>query len=622
MLRVVQYEVHIFDEGRWYFHARYPGAERDQALSDARQTEYQTGYPAKVIKDTYHRDLNYSEESVIYISPNAKSKAQKRKPRGKRPGTYTTRQTGSDQNAHQPKNGIVDTTPVSHGQFLTRLVLALLASLLIASALTVLLGTVLNNLPKLGISLSNDIGTKISVYWYIAMFGVSCIALNKAYVPWRRLFAKHEKASRAVSQIKTAMSKPAQGMSFKPKYDSSERERERAQEIHDMKVQRGDLDSIDTLNDADDSQDSEEFTSEVVIPAPPKKPTPQVKDEAIKASTQKKAGEKKPEQPKPKNEPYLEEPHLENDSRATDRIKAAVSEANRPTALTDMDLDRLMMVRFLGDTVMNLRTKQAKLDAKTRHGVALYLAGGAAALADRRGLTPQQEKDVLSEALTLLGQSNEERETFLKSVEQDLEMPKNKEVVHAGEEAMYQHLQLSNKPNESLRAAIAKWEQPTERQTPPVADVFLLSSLSIKNTFDGADDIERHNRVVRAALTRFNGEEIRHTGKGVFARFTGPEDALRATLLIQRTNENDSATEPTLRLALAAGQNSHDGADITGHVFEYLNELCSQIESGQIAGDARLQNSWNTSTSLSDVSNGHDIIWKQPPARKLASVPA
>ncbi len=617
MLRVVQYEVHILDEGRWYFHARYPGAERDQALSDAKLTEYQTGSPAKVIKDTYHRDLNYSEESVIYLSPNAKSKSTKRKPRGRKPGTYTGSQSGSELRAKQTKNDGSGTTPVSDGKFLTRLVLALLGSLIIASALTVLLGTVLNNLPNFGIALSSDQGTKITVYWYIVMFGVSCIALNKAYVPWRRMFAKHAQPSTAASRIKAVLSKPARGMSFKPKHDASERERELAKETQDMKVQRGDLDTIDDVNDADSTQDSTGFSSETAPTEAPKKPEPQVKEKAAQPEIDQKAQEKKTEQPKPKNPP-----HVEKDAAVENIKDAAASEAGKPTALTDMDLDRLMMVRFLGDTVMNLRTKQAKLDTQTRHGVALYLAGAAAALADRRGLTPHQEKDVLLEALTLLGQSSEEREAFMKSSEHQLDMPKNKEIVHAGEEAMYQHLQLSNKPNESLRAAIAKWEQPTERQTPPVDDVFLLSALSIENAFDGADEIERHNKVVRAALARYNGAEVRHTGKGVFARFSGPEDGLRAALLIQRTHANDSSATPTMRLALAAGQNTHDGADITGRVFEYLNELCGQIDGGQIAGDARLQNSWDTSTGLSDVANGQDIIWKQPPANKVASVPA
>jgi adenylate cyclase len=620
MLRVVQYEVHILDEGRWYFHARYPGAERDEALSDARQTEYQTGYPAKVIKDTYHRDLNYSEETVIYLSPNAKSKAPKRKPRGKKPGTYSGKHTGSGQSARQTQNDTADVIPVSNSKFLTRLVLALLGSLIIASGLTVLLGTVLNNLPNFGIALSSDAGNKITIYWYIAMFGVSCIALNKAYVPWRRLFANHAKSSITASRIKAVISKPARGMSFKPKNDSSERERELAKETQDMKVQRGDLDTIDVLNDADSTQDPTEFGSEPVPAKVPEKPAPQVKVEADQSDTQQKADEKKQEQPKPEKKTGLEK-----DAEIANTKAAAESQAARPdkpTALTDMDLDRLMMVRFLGDTVMNLRTKQAKLDAQTRHGIALYLAGAAAALADRRGLTPQQERDVLLEALTLLGQSNEEQETFMQSSEQQLDMPKNKEIVHAGEEAMYQHLQLSNKPNESLRVAIAKWGQPTERQTPPVDDVFLLSSLPIENALEGADEIERHNKIVRAALAKYNGEEVRHTGKGVFARFNGPEDGLRAAFLIQRTHANDVSVAATIRLALAAGQSTDDGADITGRVFEYLNELCSQIEGGQIAGDARLQNSWDTSTGLSETASGQDIIWKQPPTTKEASVPA
>jgi adenylate cyclase len=126
MLRIVQYEVYALHEGRWTLHARYPGAERDDALDDARRTEGRTGYPTKVVRDTYYRDLNYSEETVTYLSPRAKKSVQKGSieierndsPRHRSPKTEQLyRNSASESAGHAPTS-----TPVSGGTFFTRLV--------------------------------------------------------------------------------------------------------------------------------------------------------------------------------------------------------------------------------------------------------------------------------------------------------------------------------------------------------------------------------------------------------------------------------------------------------------------------------------------------------------------
>jgi adenylate cyclase len=77
MLAMVQYEVYVLDEGRWVLHARYPGSERDHAMSDARRTEVNTGLPTKVVRDTYSPNDNFSEEVNAYVSPQAKQKGHR-----------------------------------------------------------------------------------------------------------------------------------------------------------------------------------------------------------------------------------------------------------------------------------------------------------------------------------------------------------------------------------------------------------------------------------------------------------------------------------------------------------------------------------------------------------------
>src|SRR5688572_23403962 len=74
MLSIIQYEVYAFVDGRWSLHARYPSAERREALMDARATEATTNNPTKVVRDAYFPETNSSEENTIYLSPRMKNK--------------------------------------------------------------------------------------------------------------------------------------------------------------------------------------------------------------------------------------------------------------------------------------------------------------------------------------------------------------------------------------------------------------------------------------------------------------------------------------------------------------------------------------------------------------------
>lgn len=72
MLAITQFELYVLQKGRWLLHARYPGEERNEAVLDARTTEHTTGFPSKVIRETYFPDINESERITTYISQKAK----------------------------------------------------------------------------------------------------------------------------------------------------------------------------------------------------------------------------------------------------------------------------------------------------------------------------------------------------------------------------------------------------------------------------------------------------------------------------------------------------------------------------------------------------------------------
>jgi len=46
--------------------------------------------------------------------------------------------------------------------------------------------------------------------------------------------------------------------------------------------------------------------------------------------------------------------------------------------------------------------------------------------------------------------------------------------------------------------------------------------------------LRAHNRIVRAAITRFSGKEIKHLGYGIMASFDGVTNSVEAANAIQR----------------------------------------------------------------------------------------
>lgn len=592
MLKIVQYEVYFLDNRRWYFQARYPGAERDEAMADAYRTERRTGYPTKVIKDTYHRDLNYSEETTAYISPNAKRLVSTTHTKtGK--AQYNDRKTAQSDppvsasfnqgNAHR-------ITPISDGTFFVRLVLALGGSMVLAAALTALLGTALNALNKIGYGISSESGSQISLYWYIAMFVLSAVALNKKYVPWRQVLSKRTQKIDLREKSLDASSKVR--VSLKDKHPDATKEEKKALEKFKMKTRRGDLDvamPADTEIELDANMDSvNPVTSEV-------------------NSTEEKI--ESPSAPPPSIDADVTVPS----DTAPVVMDKGPGDVTRPqedmTPLTDMDIERLIMIRFLGDTVMTLRAGADQMDARTRFGVSLYLAGAASALADQRGLTPDIEKAVLTESLKLIGNGNAMSDSFFATYDENMGAAKNKGIVDAGFQSMLQHLQHTNQPNNGFSDVLLHWNAPDRAPAPELGDVFLLTYANIiGSTLDGISDVlmNSHNMSVRKIFNDCNGEEIRHTGKGIFARFKHPDDAICAAIAIQQDQEQHRRSPeslPPVRVAITASLVNQDNPDFSGEIFSHSDSLCRRLGDGRIACDALLQEA----CTIRDVDFGQTI---------------
>ncbi|MBT5240722.1 MAG: hypothetical protein HOL61_09105 [Rhodospirillaceae bacterium] len=500
---------------------------------------------------------------------------------------------------------------VSDGTFAIRLVLALGGSLILAAALTALLATALNAINKLGYTVSSDVGSQITAYWYIAMFLLSAVALNKAYVPWQQLFARRSAIATPIQQQK--LTSPHEAMCLKPKHRDSLDQKESKRAVFEMKTMRGDpdvtiepieLDGADALNLPKEGQANEQASS---IATPNEN-----HDIPISKNTESKSSEPATDGSQPS---------------APNESESAQTRSKPPptTALTEMDIEPLIMMRFLGDTVMTLRASHDQMDARTQFGVSLYLAGAASALADQRGLTPDSEHAVLSDALKLIGHGNAMRDSFFSAYNENMDAKKNQNVIEAGQQAMVRHLQFTNSPAKDIGTLLQKWHTAGHEPQPNFGDIFLLTYTNIPGTTPGGaaeDSMTKHNRSVRRVLANCGGEEVRHTGKGIFARFENPDDAICAAISIQQDQEHNRKSPeplPPTRVALVASLINQSDPDFSGDVFSCCDDLCRRLGDGRIACDAMLSKSCTIKDVVFDraIPSAHSGILEKGPAVEI-----
>lgn len=98
--------------------------------------------------------------------------------------------------------------------------------------------------------------------------------------------------------------------------------------------------------------------------------------------------------------------------------------------------------------------------------------------------------------------------------------------------------------------------------------------------------LECHDGVVRAALAREGGREVRHTGEGIMACFTSVSAALRAATSIQRNCHEHVAsgggTKPSVRIGMSAGEPVTHHQDLFGAAVNTARRICEAAEPGQI----------------------------------------
>jgi class 3 adenylate cyclase len=103
---------------------------------------------------------------------------------------------------------------------------------------------------------------------------------------------------------------------------------------------------------------------------------------------------------------------------------------------------------------------------------------------------------------------------------------------------------------------------------------------------EGAQELVRaHNRIVRDALSRRGGSEIKHTGDGIMASFTSATAGLECAMEIQKAvaSRNEEAEMPfRVCIGLNAGEPVEEESDLFGTSVQLAARIRDHAQPGQI----------------------------------------
>ena len=322
---------------------------------------------------------------------------------------------------------------------------------------------------------------------------------------------------------------------------------------------------------------------------PTKEPdSPGKKKEDGESVKKKKKKKKKPEeQAAAKDDAGMEFVEKEDEE---DEDKEAEAEEELPVELSMEDeKQKVYMMKFLGDALQTVKSKQQKMDGVSKFGINLFLAGATEALSHEHNLSPESVAAILSDSVQVLGYKKAQADEFAAKADEYLVSdPKYMHMYEAGRNSMNTCLGGDAADGaKGLVKALEDWNKPKGPDdsagllTVMFTDIAGSTAMTQELGDAGAQKAVRvHNRIVRQSLTAFGGKEIKHTGDGIMASFPGATNAVESCINMQRQVEQHNKTDPSLPLHLKIGINAGEPIAEDDDLFGTTVQVAARITDG------------------------------------------
>jgi adenylate cyclase len=602
---LTHFEVYALEGRGWTLQGRFVSTERDKAIDEAKSLESFLNTPTKVVREYHNPQTGMSDEHVIYMSPKIKElKDQDHRPRtggaaGGRPNSHMPKGLEAYSDYQYTEHDLADRRYAkSVGDLLGRMLLVLTASLILAAMGTSLIPAVLNLL-RVGVG---DLG-HVLFGIFMFLFLVSATLMGRKLVPLAGILSKPPTPPKA-RKDKGAPAVPKDTKPPKAKGDDDE---------------DGTEPTFDPIALMDEHAELGKATA---AKAETKPSAPDRKDAERKAREDKARDDQaRADQERKEREAAAEAARKAAEKAAKEAAEAEAAQAEEEESSPEQDLARAHAMTFLGGAVSALKGITTQLDVFTRFGVNLYLAGACEALAGRMGLHTPFQHGMLREMLEVMGTRPALALMFIEKLEEYLMEPRYMQMVQAGREAMWLQLDKTDDPFRALPQIMADWNTPQIKKptTSTIAIVFtdMVGSTDINSKVGDllAREITRvHNAIVRSALTRFDGREVKHTGDGIMATFQVISQAAEAAVDIQRAVASHNGRRPDLaidlRIGINAGEPVMEENDYYGIAVTLAARICAEAKGGDIL----------CSGVIRDLSQGKDLRFRERGQAKLKGI--
>ena len=133
---------------------------------------------------------------------------------------------------------------------------------------------------------------------------------------------------------------------------------------------------------------------------------------------------------------------------------------------------------------------------------------------------------------------------------------------------------------------MAPEESPNGREVDPGFRAIMFTDIvdytsTVESLGDAAamEIVRAHNTVVRDALRKYGGNEVKHTGDGVMASFADSNKALQAATEIQKQCRSNNLS---LRIGISAGEPIEEDGDFFGSTVNLAARLCDVAAVGDV----------------------------------------
>jgi adenylate cyclase len=530
MRGIVQYEVYVLDEGRWTLCARYPGAQREDAVNDASSTEAATGRPTKVVRDTYYPETNQNEEITTYISPKGRA-LQKVMSAHRRAATAAILRKDSHRAVRrapsaQPRQS-ARPRRLTRAEVMTRIIVAAVSSIVLATLATLMVSSFLTHIARITTLISADMISTLITATYVIIFLATFPRVYRSR--WRL----HQVLLEMWQSTEKAVTAPAPP----PQRPTKVRRRRLKESFRPWDLMR--FDTPPPPPSLDVPTGATVTVQAAATPPQPAAPPPAQEVNTPKAEPAKQAKDKAADK-------------AANDKAAND--KAATPEqapAATPLNAENLLMERIVLRRFALDVIKPLIARSYRDDPVTRRGIALILAGAVQGFVDASRVGTAGFAALLSEALTQAGTKPASIESFVASYSDNIAAPNAPPLLTAGQVAIKNYAEGRSGIEQDLMNALAAWRFPKLAQAPETrVSVYMYTDVReyAADPDDAREQASLHDTVARATVMERGGQLIPHDGTGVFSRFDDEATAIAAADAIRQGL--NAASGPTMAAAV------------------------------------------------------------------------